>query len=215
MKKLVLAFLLGIIPFKLHASITDPEVLQEKTVVVHFSTTVPAGATSAFDLISLSTTANLFPHKERGEIDVSEIRVVYDKLAASTGTVKIGVVNFVNTSTGSVSFFYVNSSQKEVTSSLTPFFLENFSPAFYRCYVRSGKTATNTDVDGITPFILTNDKDTGSSLYRSTATASLQLPSPIGTTVAPAVGDIVMKITNLDSTNSVVVIADIWYHSEP
>ena len=213
MKKFWLAFLLAFIPLKAHAAITDPLVIQEKTVVIHFSTTVPAATTSNFDLIALSTTPGVFPHTDRGEIDISHINVVLDKAASSTGTVRIGVLNFVNSSTGSVSFFYTYSSTKNVSNTALPI-PTNFTSAFYRCRVNSGRTSTNTDVDGLTPFILTNEKISGSSVYKSTTVASAQLPSPVGQ-ISPAAGDIIMEVKNLDATNAINVVVDIWYHSEP
>lgn len=214
MKKLWLALLLVCVPLKVRAYVAEPEVLQEKTVIVHFSTTVPAAATANFDLVSLNTSSStLWPHLDRGEIDISHVNVMIDKVATSTGTVKLGVCTFVNSSTGTVVFFYTSSFQKNVSNGNLPF-PNNFSPAYYRCKVNSGRTATNSDVDGTLPFILSNDRNQGSSAYRSTATLSLQLNSPVGL-VQPGIGDIIMEVRNLDPTNSVIIFIEVWYHSEP
>jgi len=194
------------------AAITDPQVLQEKTVVVHFSTTVPASANpSAFVLVSLSTPTG-FPHNEHGELDVSHINIVIDKLAASTGTVKIGVVNFVNTSTGSVTFFWSRSFLKNVSNTdVTDF--HNFSLSFVRCKVNSGATAAVSDKNGTTPYITSNDVRNGSSIYSSTNATVSQLNSPAGI-ISPGVGDIVMEVVNGDSANTINVVTDVYYHSE-
>lgn len=212
MKKICLALFLSILPLRVHAFLGDPQVVQEKSNVVHFSTTVLNATNPAFILISLSTTSDLFPHTDRGQINISGINVIVDKVAAATATVRIGVVNFVNTSTGSVTFFYTNPSNRNVSNTGGRDFL-NPNSAFYRCKVKPNGTATNVNVDGLTPFILSNEVRSGSSVYRSSATVSLQLPSPAGI-MAPKVGDIVMEVLT-DATNPVNVIVDLFYHSEP
>lgn len=212
MKKLLAVVLFLIAPIRIHAAITDPEVLQEKSVLLFFSTTVAAASNANFDLISLSTSANLFPHLDTGEIDTHYIHIVVDKIAAATATVKIGVVNFVNTSTGSVTFFYEKVANRNVSNTVGS---DMFAPepAFVRCKVRPNNTALTTDVDGLTPFILSNDKLSGSALYHSTTTATAQLNSPVGL-ISPRVGDIIMQVLT-DSSNPVNVIVNIAYHSEP
>lgn len=210
MKKIYLGFFLLLAPLHVHASITDLLVIQEKSVVVHFSTTVSAGNSLAlFDLISLSTSTGLFPHLDRGEIDISEINLQVDKVSTSTGTAKVGVMTFVNTSTGSATYFYGLSYRNNVSNNGLAD-MDNFSPTFYRCRVNSGKTAISADKDGLTPFILSNDARTGSGLFASTNT----LQSPIGF-VNPRPGDIILEVSNPDVTNSINIIIDIWYHSEP
>src|SRR6185436_1218852 len=78
----------------------------DKAVVVHSSVTVAAAVTSTNSiLVDLSDTVN-YPHKETGELNLDSIRVDIDKIAASTCTVKIGVVNYVDTSTGSVTWVW-------------------------------------------------------------------------------------------------------------
>lgn len=212
MKKFLIAFLV-FFPAKLHASIIDEGVTREKTFVVHFTTTVPANAVSVFNLVSLSTTASLFPHtannpSDIGEIDVSHINILMDKVATATTTIKVGVCTFVNSSTGSATYFFSRSSQKNV-SNTDVVVTANFTPAFYRCKVRSGATATNSLVDGKTPFLLSNDTDSGSSALNSTTLFA----SPNGPMFLRP-GDIVLKV-GTDATNTVNVIIDVWYHAEP
>lgn len=201
--------LLGALPRNAHAWISNPLVGQEKTVLVHFSTTVVAGATSVFDLVSLGNSGNVFPHTDHGELDVSHVNVMIDKIATSTGTVKLGVVNFVNQSTGSATFYYDCAYVRNVTNNSLPF-TDYFTPAFMRGKVLSGKTATNTDVDGLTPFIASNEKLSGVTALSGAAL----LQSPVGF-VNPRAGDLMMQVVNNDSTNSVTVQMEIYYHSEP
>lgn len=217
MKRICLA-LLFFVPSFAKAAIVDPLVMQEKTVMVRLSTTVPVNANpSTFLLVSLST-PTIFPHAKviataptiNGEVDINNINIVVDKLAASSGTVKIGVVNFVNNSTGSVTFFYSKEFSKNASNTDIGAF-GNGTPSFVRCKVIPSATQNR---DGTTPFILTNDKRSGSSLYRSTETLALQQNSPVGL-ISPLRGDIVMEVVNSDATNTFNVTVDVWYHTEP
>lgn len=212
MKKIwltVLFALIGAVPRSAYAWISSPLVGQEKTVMVHFSTTVIAGATSVFDLVSLGNTASLFPHLDHGELDVSHVNIMVDKIATSTGTVKLGVVNFVNQSTGSATFYYDCAYVRNVTNNSLPF-TDYFTPAFLRGKVLSGKTATNSDIDGITPFITSNEKLSGVAAL----SGAVLLQSPAGF-INPRAGDLMMQVVNNDSANPVTIQMEIYYHSEP
>lgn len=214
MKKLWIVVLLALFsaaPRAARAAITDAAVLREKTVVVHYSTTVPAGATSTFDLISIATTTGFFPHLDRGELDPNYINTLADKVSTSSGNIKIGVLSYVGASTGTAVFFFNNSFLKNVSNNANSL-MTNSSDTFYRCRVTSARTATNSDVDGITPFILSNDKRQGSTNYHIGGLIASPIPAGF---VNPNVGDIVMEVNNSDSVNSINVIVDVWYHSEP
>lgn len=210
MKKLLLGLLL-LCSTRAFSAITDEGVTREKTVAIHFSSTVATGVNpTSFILISLSTTTGLFPHTDRGEIDISHIGIQLDKLAASTATVKIGVFTMVSPSTSSVTFFFTQSSAKNA-SNTGPEIFANLTQSFYRCKVKPNPTSTNTLVDGLTPFILSNDFRSGTGIYTSTGT----IPTPTGTSIVPRVGDIMMEIFNSDITNTINVLVDLLYHSEP
>lgn len=224
MRKFLVLFsvlVLFILPKNVHALVTDEGVTREKTVVLHFTTAVPVNTSLSgttvprpmlVDLISLSTTSGLFPHKDTGEIDISHFNFNLDKPAASTGTVRLGVITMVSPSTGSVSFFYSFSFQKNVSNNGLPIPM-NQTPSFVRCRVNSGMVSTtNFLVDGLTPYILTNETRSGSGLYASTNS----VPSPISAgAVLPRVGDIVLEYNNFDAANTIPLNVDIWYHSEP
>lgn len=217
MKKFGLLLSLFFLPALSHASLQDPLVAQEKTYVVHFTTAVPANTSLVeFDLISLSTTASLFPHTRTnpgdiGEIDVSEINLVEDKVQTSTITLKLGVMQFVNISTGSVTWFFTRSSAKNGNNTDAVAF-NNYPPSFYRCKVIPANTVTNSSVDGTTPWIVSNDIRSGYSGF--TTTTTLISPIPAGR-VAPRAGDIIMEVSNPDATNVVNIYIDVWYHAEP
>lgn len=216
MKKLAFALLFGLLSFPAlgHAELSNPIVNQEKSVTVHFSTTVlkSAGTTPvAFVLVHLSSptfnTTYAFPHNETGELDVTEVRVDVDKVATSSGSVKIGVLTFVNQSTGSASFFFDRSFTNNVSNTSTVDEW-NLAPAFWRLRIRPKAGAT----EGVTPFFATNDTDNGTTLYQT----DVSMQSPLGlSAVFPGRGDIVMEILNKDFTNSITVSVDVVYHSEP
>lgn len=208
MKKFLVALSLLLCPFSIRAALTDPQVIQEKTYVVHYATTVAALGTQYFDLISLSTTPTLFPHtamipQDTGEIDINYINISVDKAAASTETVKLGVITAINTSTTSITYFFNNPSQLNV-SNTNVLSGSNFSPAFYRTKVKP-----STPNVGATPYILSNDNDNNSTVINSSTT---YLSSPLGVSVTPGLGDIIMKVINGSAIINVVV--DVWYHAE-
>jgi hypothetical protein len=213
LKKFLFAFLLigGIIRFG-HAAITDPQVNQEKTVQVYLSTTIPVATNPArFVLIQLSSSS--YPHlalnpSDIGEIDISHIRADIDKVATSSGSIRIGVVTYTDTHGGSVEFFWKRSFTKNGsnTNISDP---ENDTPAFYRCKVRV--PVSSTTYAGPTPWILSNETLYNVSAYTSTAT----FQSTVGVTSSLRTGDIVMEIANLDPANTIVVNTTVLYHAEP
>lgn len=221
MKKYLISTFLLLSPLSVRAAITDPLVLQEKTVVLHISTTIaanvnPTSTVSITDLISLSTTAALFPHTDTGEIDISAINLYIDKPASSTGSVKIGVVNYISPSSGSVTFVYNNSFIKSSTPTFNSYPFYNYAPGYYQCRVRSNANVATTLKDGSTPYILSTDFVSGSTLYTSSTSYSSTINPVLASsgTILARVGDIVMQTTNFDATNSWTIVADIFYHSE-
>lgn len=213
MKKWCWAFLFLFLPKFGSCAITDEGVVREKSFTIHYSTTiaasvgvVPASSPTAVVLISLSTPTG-WGHVDRKELDISHIDCRIDKLAASTCTIKIGVVNFVGNSTGSVTFFWAYSNQRNVSNTSIP------EPTLYpQAFIRARVQPQVGPTDGLTPFIVSNDTRSGSGVYQNTRfipTASLITPN-----VIPMVGDIVMEATNFDATNSIIVNLEIVYHSE-
>lgn len=213
MKKWLLG-LLFIVPLRVgYAAITDEGVNREKAVTVHFSTTVNAGASPSFLLISLST-PTLFPHQnittfDNGEIDISHLRVQVDKVAASTGSIKVGVVSFINSSTSTVVYFYTKSYLRNVSNTIEPSSYNNLTPSFIRCRVIPAANPQTTR--GTTPYILSNERREASFIYNSTTTIASAV---LDTSIVPQVGDVILEIVNSDATNAVTVTVDFLYHAE-
>lgn len=181
-----------------HAGIFDADTPQ-----VRYRLSVAADTSTNTVVVDLSNTTN-WKHKETGEINFDVLRLSLDKLALSTCTVKLGVVNFINTSTGSVTWFF----SKEVGMSTSTASSENrdfndYRPDSIRLRVDPASTP---DTDGSTPYILSNDTTSGSTTYQT----DINLPSPVGNT-APGAGDLVMLVTN--GTGALVVNFELLYHT--
>lgn len=209
--KFLKALLIGAIlsvPFvsKAHADNDTESTLRDKTVVVHSTITVAANTSTATLVISLSSNAAVvaggWPHYDNGGIDITGIVVEMDKVAASTMTLRFGVVTFVNTSTGSVTWFYNMNQTKNASNSSSDHYFQSEN-AGIRCKVIPVVNGT-----GTTPYIVSSEKTAGSTTYQT----DVNLISPIGFT-APGRGDIVLEIINNDFTQSVNVDYTILYHS--
>lgn len=181
---------------------------RDKTMIVHSTRTIAVATTVAFTthtiLVDLSSTT-IFAHKENGVIHISRIEVYVDKLAASTGTVKLGVVNNVNPSTGSVTFFARQSFEKNVSNTV-PSLIINMEESLVRTDA-VGATPGGANV-GTTPFIYSNDNLNESTIFQS----DINLPTPNGN-LPPGIGDIILYASNNDVTNTYNVIATIYYHT--
>lgn len=178
------------------------EQIPDKTVAVKYRHSLAANTSTNTILIDLSDTTN-FPHKETGQINISSIRVEFDKAAASTGTIKLGVVTYVNSSTGAVTWFYGKESLFNV-SNAEPTDILNQSPNFYKLKVRPNGEGTN----GSTPYVLSND----TSGFVTTFQTDVVLTTPTGTMAAPGLGDIVFQGSSGAAT--VVINIEVLYHSE-
>lgn len=173
----------------------------EKTMTVRYRLSVAANSSTAAVVIDLSNTVN-WPHKQTGQINISSFRLELDKAAASTTTVKIGVMNYVDTSSGSVTWFYAkeNGLNASNTGNVDPL---AFQPNFIQCKIQP---STITATSGATPYMLSNDTTSLSTTYQT----DVVLPTPFGN-AAPGFGDIVMSVSN--GTAIVVVEIEIQYHS--
>lgn len=199
------------------AAVVDPLVVQEKSIHVHISTTIGknigAGTTSTLyvmDLVSLSTTTGLFPHKDTGELDISGLSVVVDKIITTTGVIRVGIVNYISPSSASITWVYNNSFVNNSSYTIIPYF--QFPREFIRGRVKSNATVLSTNRDGSTPWIVSNDNTTGSTFYTSTTPVN----SPISAgTVLPRTGDIILEVKTFDATNTFTLNLDMAYHSEP
>lgn len=200
-KGIIFAALALLAPCKpLHAWIFEQ--IPDKAVLVHYQFSVAAAITTNTVIIDLSDTSG-WPHKDTGELNIDYYRFDIDRVATSSTSIKLGVLNYVNSSTGSVTWFAIYGSSLNVsnTSQLTQ---TNFLPASIKCRVNTGLTP---DTTGFTPFIFSNDKTSGSTLFQT----DVVLPSPNGN-IFPGVGDIILQVVN-GGASTALINADILYHS--
>jgi hypothetical protein len=175
----------------------------DKTNTVRARLTATLNSSTSTVLVDLSDTTR-WPHKETGEVNISAIRVDVDKIAASSGTIKIGVVNAVDIASGTVTWVWGREFGKNVSNSDVSF-VANYVPTFLRLKVNP----PTYPADGVLPYVLSNDVTTDSTVYQSDVT----LTAASGTSVAPGVGDVLVLITNSDITNTFVVGVEIQYHT--
>jgi hypothetical protein len=191
---------LFLVPSKLHAY----NGMWDDSQLVTYKITVPSATTSTTAVVvDLSDIVN-FPHKRSKELILTSIALQIDKVAASTCTVKLGVVNFVNASTGSVTWFTEFPNDRNVSNTLT----QNYYTGTYY-YDLLVKPSSTSDVDGATPYILSNDKTSGSTTYQN----DVVLPNAANTSATPAVGDLIMQVTK-DATNALDVYVTVTYFAE-
>jgi len=188
MKKLLCVFSLFFISSVSHAGVFDT--LRGDTGWIKYDLAVAADVSTHTVLIDISSTT-VWPHSIDGYVLISKLRISIDKAAASTETVKVGVVNFVNASTGSVSWFYESPSETEVSNGKVLDEINFEDGELLRTKI---KPAVNLSSWKGTPvFFLTNDETTNSTIYQT----DVNLPSPnsIGYT-SPGFQDIVMNVSN-------------------
>lgn len=175
--------------------------VRDSSISLHFTTSTLSG-TGSMVLIDLSSTT-VFPHTETGSVNISALAVRMDKAAASTCTVRMGVVTYIDASSGTIKWFYSSDNLLNVSNADVSRF-ENPNEAIYRLYTVAGSTL----VPGATPFLVTNDITSISGTYKS----GTSLQTPLGS-AAPAVGDIVMDYTKTTAA-SVTIIVDLQYHTK-
>lgn len=179
------------------------ETTPDYTMTVVYSTSVLTATTSTTTIvIDLSNTTD-WPHKNTREINISSVRIEVDKVAASTGTVRLGVVNFVNTSTGSVTWFAEKSLLNNVSNGDNDLY-RNYSPNYIRTRVEGGQNITS----GLTPYLFSVNRSSGSTSYQS----DIVLPTLAGTFVAPGRGDVIVEISKT-SLSPWTVNIEIQYHT--
>lgn len=179
--------------------------VKDQTVVASSTWTFSTAVTStATILIDLSDTTN-WPHKKNRQINISSIRMIVDKAAAGTFAARVGVVTFVDVSSGSVTWFWHLGSGLNVSNTANSQLTTG--EYFYKC--RVNPLVPVSVAEGTTPFIISNSKTLGSTVYQT----DVPLPSllPVGP-VFPGVGDIVMDISKGSTLQSLQV--EIAYHAE-
>lgn len=174
--------------------VTETE--REKNVVSRYEVS-GVDATKWICLVDLSDTTN-WKHESTTRIDISAIGIMVDRAANSVGAVNIGVVTRVDGTNGDVKFFsalgFSNTSETFIR------FFENYAPSQVKLGVSGG--------------VLTRLVSNGGVTNDTAIQTDVSLDSFRGSgTVAPAVGDIVVRFlyTSGTSYNSVVRV---FYHAE-
>lgn len=211
MKKILMSLVL-LFGLAGYVGATEADLIPDRNVLLRYQATFNSDIAASTNVlvIDLSGTSS-FPHTETKAINISAINITIDKVAAATATVKVGVVTFVDSSTGSVTWFHVYSSSHNVSNTAMGQFVD-FQPSYIRTRVNHtsavGVSRLPGGRDGTTPFILSNDKETGSVGFQN----DVDLANPTGTTIAPAEGDIVMRLLK-SSAHRIIVGIEILYHA--
>lgn len=195
MKKIILTLIALALTSLAHAAPYE-STFRDDTVEAVYTSPAVTQSTAAI-IVDLSNTTT-WPHKKTGGINVSGIWVDFDKPATSTGTVKVGVVTTVNSSSGTVKWFYV------VGKSSAPATVPTLGSPVLQGTIRA-KVVSN-DL----PFILTNNVSTLNVLYQTDVT----LPTASGTVAAPDVGDIVAFIEGGGTTHALTATIHLLYSAE-
>lgn len=168
-----------------HADLFDFTKSKEFTVLFSSQSSTGFSGTTTYTLIKLSDTTN-WPHKDTGAIHITSIQTEMDKAAASTSTIRIGVVNYVGASTGSITWLATRRSEQNV-SNTNVLFAHDYPDFGIYAKVRPSATA---NVDGATPGALSTEKSSGVNYILQ----NTNLPNIIGGSSFPAVGDILIEL---------------------
>ena len=178
---------------------------EDDNVVLHYKNYSVSASTDII-LIDLSDIAT-YGHKYTGNFVISEIDLTLERVQASTGCVKIGVVNYVGASTGSVTYFYEYPMYQIGASTDIVVNIQNHSPSLLRLKAIPSETA---HTDGSTPYIYSNDKTSGSTSFQNDVVKTTSM----GDNVYPALGDIILTLTKGSATGSFGIVLDVHYHSK-
>ena len=204
MKKLIYALLpLGLmfLATPVIASYQEPG---EDSVHLHY---VNTSITSSSDVIAIELSSQtLFNLSQTGYLDINRIRMRIDPVDGSTGTVKLGVVNHINASTGSVSYFFECSFMNHVTYE-APILCEEIYESPLRLKVDARiQASSHVAYEGTTPSLATTNKTTASTKFQS----DLTNVDIFGNYVKPDVGDVILTY-DVDTGQGAYLTLDIDY----
>ena len=191
MKKLSWLLLFLLLAGPVHAAYGDRE--DDINQLLHYSTYSMTASTHLI-FIDISDATNFNLRSLRKEIRFSYIKCVLDKATDAYGTVKLGVVTSVGVSSGTISYFYDAPFKASTGTNIV--YEEVYSPS----YLKARSSLRD---------IVTSDIDTDNVAFNN----QTSLNTVIGTSAAPAVGDIILTITK-DDANSANIVIDALYHSE-
>lgn len=145
---------------------------------------------------------------------VSGWDVEVDKVAAGTATVKLGVITRVNSSSGTVRWFWEKSLERNV-SNTTSRDLVLLHPSSIDTRVVGVTPGDLTPVDPTsTPGFTTSDRVTAGDAEATEYQDDVPMATTEGVFVLPNVGDVVMRVIGGGSTNTTVVNARVLYWIE-
>jgi hypothetical protein len=149
-------------------------------------------------LVDLSDTTN-FPHSDTGRVDISTINIhLSNSSGQPEGEVEFGVITRIDGTDCDITWGFVTDFNLPINAD----FREdvNFAPSQLKFEVSGGSTTRI-----VSDYGVTND---------ATINTGITMDSPRGTsTVTPAVGDIILRITNNAGTMKIFV--GVMYHGEP
>ena len=151
-----------------------------------------AAADTGYVLIDLSNITD-YPHRNAAAIILNALHVEAEVLASGVYDILVGVITEVDATNGSVNWvarFQMETSVGGVIS------LDKFW--------RAGLNLRIDDED--TPFVITNLTDAGQTTWQS----DTALTSPDGT-VAPAAGDVVVKIDEISGSGTINMFIEAEY----
>ena len=185
--------------------------LRSKTVQLHCAITPTANSSSHTVLIDLSS-STVWPNPtgQTGYVNITGIRASVDKLAASTATVKLGVVTYVNASSGTVKYFFDLLNSKNVSNTLNGVVSQTDNS--FRCLKVIPGTNSNV-LNGTTPFLISNDLlSSSTAIQTDVALTAINTANGGAGTTYPGLGDIVLSVVNSDGANTINVTVDLMYH---
>lgn len=169
------------------------ETERERNVIVSYKIT-SVSVTTYYCLVDLSNTTT-WPHDSTGRIDVSGYRVEMDRNTFN-GSVAVGVVTAISGSNCTVTYF-------------REWLVDSSTGGIYSHHEIDTPNQTKLNQsDGILTRYFSNNAETTTSV-----TTASTLASPSGSTVTPAVGDILLRISRTSGTLSQLNFK-LFYHSE-
>lgn len=179
---------------------------KQKEYSIWISSVSPTGfsGTTSYILIDLSDTTN-WPHKDKGEIHITSIYSDIDKAAASTSSVRMGVINMVSPSTGSITWFNGIRSGNNVSNTDILF---QYDQTDYGLNLKINKNATQ-GINGTTPYLLSTEKTNGSSAIN----LSTGMPTIQSGYALPGVGDVIIEFAKAGTAITYNLL--IKYYTQP
>jgi hypothetical protein len=151
-------------------------------------------ATTRYVLVDLSDTVN-FPHNATSPLRIEKLFVQVDKEGSGDYVVRVGFVEEVDATNGSVTFFYTRNLRGVTT------ILENLD--FSLDGKRQGISLATSNMASIS-----NEDVNDSTNWRTGVT----LACPTGSSVAPGSGDIVLEVEEASGTGTVSFVITAQYN---